>query len=1175
MRQLSGGCGEECDNPVCRQGKALQLSTSQAWALACHFASQGKVPHCKRLRDASAANNSEEVPSTGSDASSELSGGNLFSTIYASEPFFSKRLLIKFRYAPNAEDHYQLRLQVLKQMKLLLADWRTLGDLVRPDQENCLTESDMRQAWSLLCDSQCSPYPVRNTTYTLAGLIAMSLKSSLPSITSLQASDTCRPTDDINLWVQALTCLFMLPMMSTLSGDEGTVQVDGKLEPELADAYLDPFATLLSSLNLIPSSKPIEPITSLMAHVAAHVQDFRNVAMALQNQLVDRDCKEFGESERSCNAANALQLLYRLATNVEMQVNQQGSLHDRLCSTLDPKQEWRKWRHAKLPTSSTSTHSVVSPQRMSIHGRPFSRHRQWLRIGMAASFGIFGVEFSPFPFLNTPFLLTTAFKSKVVKIDSLARMSRAYEDACVNHTLVTHARHLLPWASPVLKEIESKVRDVTGPYLVLNVRRTHLLEDTLRQIRKKWGDRLKPLKIRFVKGGEYGMDQGGVQKEFMTVALAKLLDPKLGLFCLDNESKTHWFAGAGTTLTSHNEQLYELFGLLIGLSVYNGILIPFHAPPVFYRLANMSKELLYHSEHAHGQFSIQELEEGWPALARGLKALRDWDSEETGMSVEDVFSRDFDITYHDASGHSIDFPLCEGGSSIPVTEDNRLEYIDAYCRHFMFISIKDRFLAVRRGIRAILQGEIPWDICEWQDLETIICGQHSGSDDDALDLAELHASAEYDDGYHLEHPTIKAFWNVVHDLTPSQKRKLLNFVTASDRIPIGGLKELTFIVQRNGPDSDRLPTALTCFSRLLLPDSTGHPLAFPTFGLSPGLTYKLEHIDGLPGFIAEDKTPSLNEQHKSHGRVKARVYDTSKNCVYCKSDVTAEGRAGALAELRDAQTDAVVWSVTAKGWSDMTIVGHDMEIKLSTSATIFQFLYRNNVYRWRLLTRSKKLSRPQYHLECHILASSSSQLICTIDCNMTNLHISAFPIATTTLSTNTDEPADTFGTLPAHPFTTFLIFSGLCALDHISSVIHSLGGGDEALRMITDPEFSRGAMQDPPLTSAQEVHNLVPHTLTSNNYHPSLPFISSDHEETDSIAFTDNYPYNYDDADSYRLSYSLRSGLQIDHLLGENSFQDVGDTEQCQLDRMEIRSQDPESTRNDVDHRLVLDCLDR
>ena len=37
-------------------------------------------------------------------------------------------------------------------------------------------------------------------------------------------------------------------------------------------------------------------------------------------------------------------------------------------------------------------------------------------------------------------------------------------------------------------------------------------------------------------------------------------------------------------------------------------------------------------------------------------------------------------------------------------------------------------------------------------------------------------------------------------------------------MPIKGLSTMTFIITRNGPDSDRLPTAHTCFNHLLLPD---------------------------------------------------------------------------------------------------------------------------------------------------------------------------------------------------------------------------------------------------------------------------------------------------------------------------------------------------------------------
>ena len=39
----------------------------------------------------------------------------------------------------------------------------------------------------------------------------------------------------------------------------------------------------------------------------------------------------------------------------------------------------------------------------------------------------------------------------------------------------------------------------------------------------------------------------------------------------------------------------------------------------------------------------------------------------------------------------------------------------------------------------------------------------------------------------------------------------------SDRVPIKGLGSLPFVISRNGPDTDRLPTAHTCFNHLLLP----------------------------------------------------------------------------------------------------------------------------------------------------------------------------------------------------------------------------------------------------------------------------------------------------------------------------------------------------------------------
>jgi hypothetical protein len=54
--------------------------------------------------------------------------------------------------------------------------------------------------------------------------------------------------------------------------------------------------------------------------------------------------------------------------------------------------------------------------------------------------------------------------------------------------------------------------------------------------------------------------------------------------------------------------------------------------------------------------------------------------------------------------------------------------------------------------------------------------------------------------------------------TDEQRRKLLHFVTSCDRAPIGGLEKLRLTIQKNGTDTEQLPTAHTCFNILMLPE---------------------------------------------------------------------------------------------------------------------------------------------------------------------------------------------------------------------------------------------------------------------------------------------------------------------------------------------------------------------
>ena len=58
---------------------------------------------------------------------------------------------------------------------------------------------------------------------------------------------------------------------------------------------------------------------------------------------------------------------------------------------------------------------------------------------------------------------------------------------------------------------------------------------------------------------------------------------------------------------------------------------------------------------------------------------------------------------------------------------------------------------------------------------------------------------------------------MVEHFTLEERRLLLEFVTASDRVPVKGMKSIEFVIAKNGSDDTRLPTSMTCFGRLLLP----------------------------------------------------------------------------------------------------------------------------------------------------------------------------------------------------------------------------------------------------------------------------------------------------------------------------------------------------------------------
>ena len=99
-------------------------------------------------------------------------------------------------------------------------------------------------------------------------------------------------------------------------------------------------------------------------------------------------------------------------------------------------------------------------------------------------------------------------------------------------------------------------------FLIINVRRKNLIEDTLNEVSKPGIKLQNPIKVRFI--GEQGVDEGGVRKEFFLLFIRQIFDPDYGMF--NYNKKTKKLLGIKPTLEDMKEcdpELYNNFTFLI------------------------------------------------------------------------------------------------------------------------------------------------------------------------------------------------------------------------------------------------------------------------------------------------------------------------------------------------------------------------------------------------------------------------------------------------------------------------------------------------------------------------------------------------------------------------------------------------------------------------------------
>jgi len=161
--------------------------------------------------------------------------------------------------------------------------------------------------------------------------------------------------------------------------------------------------------------------------------------------------------------------------------------------------------------------------------------------------------------------------------------------------------------------------------------------------------------------------------------------------------------------------------------------------------------------------------------------------------------------------------LKPGGRNIPVTEENKVEYVKLITEMKMTTAIKEQIEAFLSGFHELVPKELI-SIFNEHELELLISGLPD------IDIEDLRANTEYV-GYTTESPVIQWFWNVVTNMSQEEKANLIQFVTGTSKVPLDGFKVLQgmsglqkFQIHRVRGKTERLPSAHTCFNQLDLPE---------------------------------------------------------------------------------------------------------------------------------------------------------------------------------------------------------------------------------------------------------------------------------------------------------------------------------------------------------------------
>uniref|UniRef100_A0A667XWQ5 E3 ubiquitin-protein ligase n=1 Tax=Myripristis murdjan TaxID=586833 RepID=A0A667XWQ5_9TELE len=329
----------------------------------------------------------------------------------------------------------------------------------------------------------------------------------------------------------------------------------------------------------------------------------------------------------------------------------------------------------------------------------------------------------------------------------------------------------------------------------IEVSREEIFEESYRQIMKmRPKDLKKRLMVKF--RGEEGLDYGGVAREWLYLLCHEMLNPYYGLFQYSTDNIYTLQINPDSSINPDHLSYFHFVGRVMGLAVFHGHYI------------NGSFTLPFYKQLLGKPIQLNDLETTDPELHKSLVWILEND-------ITSVLDHTFCVE-HNAFGKFLQHELKPNGRNIPVTEENKKEYVRLYVNWRFMRGIEAQFLALQKGFSELIPQHLlkPFD---HKELELIIGGLGK------IDLADWKANTR------LKHCTcdsnvVRWFWQAVEAFSEERRGRLLQFVTGSTRVPLQGFKALQgsagprlFTIHLIDANTDNLPKAHTCFNRIDIP----------------------------------------------------------------------------------------------------------------------------------------------------------------------------------------------------------------------------------------------------------------------------------------------------------------------------------------------------------------------